>query len=89
MKCDSYKEKDLKNKNFAVLSYDHEDGCYYIEGLHVEREKAHKRWEHLFKEEQRLMARPEGWYAIDYIVVSIDDPRVMRSMNYETEDEDE
>ncbi len=85
MKIGAYTKNDLKGKNYAVISYDYEDGCYYIEGLHKEKEKADKSCKYLIKKEEQLMAKPTGWYAIDYMVVEINDKKVLCSMNYEVE----
>ena len=84
MKIGAYTKNDLKGKNYAVLSYNYEECVpYAIESLHVEKEKAIKKCEYLIKEESRKMASPTGWYAIDYMVVGIDDEKILRSMNYE------
>ena len=83
MKVGNYIKKDIERKNYAILSYDYEDGCYYIESLHTEKEKADNSCKHLIEEESRKMATPTGWYAIDYMVVGIDDKRITNCMNYE------
>ena len=87
MKMGNYNKKDLEKKNYAVISYDYEDGVYYIESLHEEFEKSKKRCDYLVKEEYRLMARPEGWYAIDYMVVKKDNERLYKCFNLEMESE--
>lgn len=87
MKVGNYNKKDLLNKDYAIISYDYEDGMYYIESLHKEFEKAKKRCDYLVKQELKLMAKPEGWYAIDYMVIRTDNQKLYRCFNYERESE--
>lgn len=77
----TYNEKDLLNKNYAILEFDAEEPYPVIASLHEEREKAEKRQKHLRKEAIKLFEK--GISNIDYIIVSIDDKRVKQSLNYE------
>lgn len=79
-----YNEKDLQNKNWAIISFDWEDGAYLIESTHIEKEMAEKRHKYLKKEEQRFMTKPQG-YAIDYYLVDINDKRIRNCFNYNCE----
>lgn len=81
MNCKVYNEKNLMNKNYAVISYDLEDGDYAIVNLYDDLEKAKKRSKFLNDKvnvEKNLVA---------YGVMETVDERIKYMVNYESEEE--
>lgn len=74
----------MGNKNYAVISYDWEDFCYYLESVHKEKEKAEKRYRYLKRQEEIFFDKPQG-YAVDYYLADIDDERVKKCVNFDEE----
>lgn len=85
MNFKTYHEKDLINKNYAIIECDAEEPVEYIASLHEQREMAEKRQKHLRKEAIKLFEK--GISITDYIIVDINDARVKQCFNYEVEED--
>ena len=85
MNCKDYTKKDLEGKKYAILSCDAEEYFDYIVSLHEEYNKAKKRLEYLRKIAKRDFDK--GISITDYILIKIDDERVLRCGNYEREED--
>ena len=84
MNCKVYTKKDLENKNYAILECDAEDYFDYIVSLHEDYNKAKKRLDYLRRIAKTQLEK--GISIIDYILVKVDDKRVLRCGNYESEE---
>lgn len=80
-----YQEKDLLDKNYAILEYDVEEPFSCIASLHKEYDKAKKRLDYLRKQAQRDFENDIRIY--DYILVEIKNEKVRKCINYEKGDE--
>ena len=81
----NYMEKDLLHKNYAIIECNAEDPDTNIVSLHEDYDKAKRRLQHL-----RKLAKKDFDRDIDnrcYILVKVDDKRVVECFNYNNEDE--
>ena len=76
-----YQEKNLLDKNYAILEYDVEEPFSCIVSLHKEYGKAKKRLDYLRKEAQRKFENNIRIY--DYILVETKNEKVRNCINYE------